>query len=247
MPLPGSPLINNGSNTIAQEVYTDQRGPGHPRLIVPLIDIGAVETSVTDTTPPEVTAASFQHLNAPQSLRFSFSEGVSPGIHRDHLFLLNLATGVRIHRDNFALADYDTRTDTATFTFPGFEGGVLPDGNYRASFIPNGPTDACGNAVPSTWTFDFHVLAGDADRNRTVDFKDMVVLAQNYGATGRNFAQGNFNYDAGGKVDFADLVIIAQKYNTSLSPATPAPADVPILNVRPMKSAPTRLRRSPLR
>jgi hypothetical protein len=71
------------------------------------------------------------------------------------------------------------------------------------------------------FSFDFFVLAGDANRDRKVDFNDLVVLAQNYHSTGgKTFAQGDFNYD--GNVDFNDLVILAQRYNTGL--AAPAPA-----------------------
>jgi hypothetical protein len=43
MPLPGSPAIDAGDNCIAAPRF-DQRGPGFPRVLNGLIDIGAVET-----------------------------------------------------------------------------------------------------------------------------------------------------------------------------------------------------------
>jgi hypothetical protein len=68
-------------------------------------------------------------------------------------------------------------------------------------------------------------MAGDANRDRTVDFNDLAVLAQNYNtAGGMTFDRGDFNYD--GNVDFNDLAMLAQRYNTSLSP--PAGAAVPV-------------------
>ena len=79
-------------------------------------------------------------------------------------------------------------------------------------------TDAVGNPLPADYTFDFFVLAGDANHDRSVDFNDLVKLAQNYNTTGsKTYAQGDFTGD--GNVDFNDLVILAQRYNTSL----PAP------------------------
>jgi hypothetical protein len=83
-------------------------------------------------------------------------------------------------------------------------------------------TDAAGN--PVDWPgLDFFVYAGDATGDRTVDFADLVPLAQNYNTAGKTYDQGDFDYD--GDVDFADLVILAHHYNTTLPPpAAPAPA-----------------------
>jgi hypothetical protein len=95
---------------------------------------------------------------------------------------------------------------------------ILADGNYRAT-ITGALTDTAGNAFAGH-VLDFYVLAGDANRDRKVDFDDLVLLAQNYNTTGKNFGLGNFNYDPAGNVDFNDLVLLAQRYNTSL----PSPA-----------------------
>lgn len=57
-----------------------------------------------------------------------------------------------------------------------------------------------------------HTHYGDADLDGTVDFEDLVKLAQHYNQlTGQGWADGSFNGD--GKVDFNDLVLIAQNYN----------------------------------
>jgi T5SS/PEP-CTERM-associated repeat protein len=57
-------------------------------------------------------------------------------------------------------------------------------------------------------------LAGDANLDSTVNFNDLVSLAQNYNLTGKVWAQGDFDYN--GTVDFNDLVPLAQNYNQSL-------------------------------
>jgi hypothetical protein len=61
-------------------------------------------------------------------------------------------------------------------------------------------------------------VPGDANDDLTVDFNDLVAVAQNYNtAGGKTWAQGDFTGD--GKVDFNDLVILAQNYNTTRAPA----------------------------
>jgi hypothetical protein len=70
-----------------------------------------------------------------------------------------------------------------------------------------------------------YTLAGDATLDGTVDFNDLVHLAQNYNTTVSAttdswWYNGDFTYD--GVVDFNDLVKLAQNYNTAL-PSEPVP------------------------
>jgi GH18 family chitinase len=124
------------------------------------------------------------------------------------LTLKNLTTGQMI--------------DTATEAHLHFNGNTvgwsfhdgLPDGNYTATIRGGSARTATGNVLAADATTNFHVLAGDATRDRAVDFADLVVLAQNYNGTGKTFSQGDFDYD--GDVDFQDLVILAQHYNKTL-------------------------------
>jgi hypothetical protein len=57
--------------------------------------------------------------------------------------------------------------------------------------------------------------AGDATADGSIDFNDLVKLAQNYNVNDgqRRWSDGDFNYD--GNVDFNDLVLLAQNYNTT--------------------------------
>lgn len=56
-----------------------------------------------------------------------------------------------------------------------------------------------------------HVLKGDANGDATVNFADLVILAQNYNGTNKFWTNGDFDYD--GAVGFTDLVSLAQNYN----------------------------------
>jgi hypothetical protein len=173
-----------------------------------------------DTLAPTVTISAFDFLTG-QDVRFSFSENVGPTLAVADLTLTNLSTSTTIPSSSIALSYFP---NTGTFTFPGFTSGILPDGNYQATLTASGVTDVAGNPLPADPTLSFFVLAGDANHDRKVDFNDLVILAQNYNTTGKNFGLGNFNYDAGGMVDFQDLVILAQRYNTELAPPPPPPA-----------------------
>jgi hypothetical protein len=87
-------------------------------------------------------------------------------------------------------------------------------------------TDAAGNPLDPGAGFDFTVLAGDANHDRTVDFNDLVPLAQHYnGDGGALWADGDFTAD--GLVDFNDLVLLAQNYNRTLEPPIPPPPPPP--------------------
>jgi hypothetical protein len=100
---------------------------------------------------------------------------------------------------------------------------LLGDGQYRLEIPAQSIADTTGHKNPAPLRFDFFVLAGDLNRDRSVDFLDLAVMAQNYNITaGKTFADGDFNYDGG--VDFLDLAVLAQRYNTSLAaPGVPAP------------------------
>jgi hypothetical protein len=99
---------------------------------------------------------------------------------------------------------------------------TLSDGNYGARIPAASLMDPSGNTMLVDFTLDFFVLAGDATRDRVVDFNDLVPLAQNYNTSGQTWATGDFTGD--GSVDFNDLVVLAQNYNTSLGAAPAAVA-----------------------
>jgi hypothetical protein len=157
----------------------------------------------------------------------TFSKDVSSSLQPTDLSVLPSGAAEAIHPDTVV---WDADARTATFGFA----ANLPDGDYRATLASGDVTDVPGRPLAADRTYDFFAFAGDATRDRTVDFNDLVALAQNYNADGpKTYADGDFSGD--GVVDFNDLVLLAQRYNTTL-PTTPAAAPVAIAGAAPMPS-----------
>jgi hypothetical protein len=168
----------------------------------------------TDTYAPTVQGRFA--VDPSQALTLQFGEDVGASLTASDLQITNLTNPGGPPATSPVSYDPTTRRAAVTFTPT-----VLPDGNYRVSLLAAGVTDPAGNPV-TPWTFDFFVLAADANRDRTVNFEDLVILAQNYNTTGKTFSTGDFNYD--GDVDFEDLVLLAQRYNTGQPQPPPAAA-----------------------
>jgi hypothetical protein len=203
-----NPVINTfGANG---SVTSSNRKP------VSFWNFGAVQS---DNVAPSVTAMSFNHdvpAGKKPSVTFRFSEDVSGQLSVAHMDLRDVHTNQPIPGGNVAMS-YDRATNTATFTFPGYPDGVLPDAFYAAR-IHTTLTDAFGNEMAVSQTLNFTVLAGDANRDGKVDVGDLGILATNWQKTGMTFGQGDFTYD--GKVDVADLGILASKWQST----TPMPS-----------------------
>jgi hypothetical protein len=129
------------------------------------------------------------------------------------LVLTNLTTGQAVPQANIAVT-FDASTKTAHFTFPGYPGGILPNGNYHGVLPASQTTDAFGNSLAADVAFDFFFLQGDANHDRRVDVTDLGILATNWQGTNKTFSQGDFNYD--GVVDVSDLGILATGWQSSL-------------------------------
>jgi hypothetical protein len=217
-----SPCLDAGSNAaVPAGVTTDMEG--NARFIdIPgahdpgaIVDMGAYERQL-----PVSAYGGTVVLDGPApSIKFNFNNAISAS---------SLAVGdvsVRTVLPDGSLGGtigvsavtYDPSTKSASFTIP----IATADGNYRATLLAGSVLDTYGVSPASDYSFDFFILAGDADHNRTVDINDLNVLATNFKQPGaKTFSQGDFNYD--GTVDNADLAILAARWQTSLAPAPTA-------------------------
>lgn len=81
-----------------------------------------------------------------------------------------------------------------------------------------------GQPVDSSSVLVLYTLFGDVNVDRTVNFDDLLRLAQNYGATsGKDWTDGDS--DGNGAVNFDDLLPLAQNYGTSVTALQAAQLD----------------------
>jgi cyclophilin family peptidyl-prolyl cis-trans isomerase len=217
----GAAALADGTHnlTATQTLANYAWGVGNRSGVTDLVSLGSAGLAVTvDTAAPGVAVAPFDVSVAPQGLTLTFSEDVADTLAAGDLKVTNVATGATV-----AVA---TLTPVGgggyRFTFD-VPGGVLPDGNYHAALAAGDVTDRAGNALAAGVGVDFYVLAGDANRDRTVNFDDLLVVAKNYNKVGVTYAEGDLNYD--GLVNFDDLLVLAKAYNKTLAaPLAAAPA-----------------------
>jgi hypothetical protein len=174
---------------------------------------------------PQILGSSFEYATR-HTVNFRFSRSVLNSVTPDDVTVRNLATN--------QVYTATSRDQVAGTTSYNWYFNTLPDGNYRATLnrdtvgatVQLGPSSVDLDAVGPN-TLDFFVLKGDANRDRKVNFDDLLILASNYNTSGKTFSQGNFNYNTGGNVNFDDLLILASNYNKSLPAAAPAPLAAP--------------------
>jgi hypothetical protein len=127
---------------------------------------------------------------------------------------------------------YDPSSKSATFAIP----VATPDGNYRATLLAGSISDTYGSSPAANFSFDFFILAADANHDRKVDVSDLHVLANNWGGSGKTFSQGDFNND--GTVGNADLAILAARWQFTLAAPT---ASLPASLAAPVRRTATRV------
>ncbi len=163
-----------------------------------------IRYSTGDSIAPTVTASSVDLAVAPQRLQFAFSEEVL--VDASNLTLTNNTTSETVPTGSISMS-YNTSTNTATFTFPGFAGGVLPSGDYAASLSTVGVTDLAGNPLSSNGneTLAFSWLRGDIDESGTIDAADIDGL---YAAFSPSNGNPRFDLNGNGSVNQLDVDVL---------------------------------------
>ncbi|MEL7238540.1 MAG: dockerin type I domain-containing protein, partial [Planctomycetota bacterium] len=171
--------------------------------------------TILDEAPqvPSIIESSFD-VDASQVTVIDFSTDVSASFTRDALTLVNVDTGAPVDLTDFIIQSTQLDTGFGPFTRLVINPPApLPNGNFRFDVDLNVIRNAVGVAGEGVDSLDFFVLAGDANRDRTVNLADFLILRQNFGS-GSLFADGDFNYD--GDVNLADFLTLRENFNTTL-------------------------------
>lgn len=184
-----------------------------PRGILGLDLIGGPPA---DTRPPTVMSGVFDPTGSRMAVRLGLSETIASPFDPSVLQLTNLTTGLSVSASAMQVT-FDAATNTAQFTFPGYPRGILPNGNYRATVSAGSLADPAGNTLASDYTFDFFFLAGDLNRDRVVNSRDLQIFTTHYPTTaGATYLMGDLNYD--GVINSRDLQILSANYTAVLPP-----------------------------
>lgn len=129
--------------------------------------------------------------------------------------------------DNALIIDYSGASPLSQVTAlvkSAFNGGAWNGNGISSSMVvagrglaaieaPAGTLSFGGMSVDSTAILMHVALKGDTNIDGSVNFSDLLSLAQNYGGSG-TWANGDSDYD--GAISFTDLLSMAQNYGQSL-------------------------------
>ena len=163
---------------------------------------------------PYVTTSSFTYLSKPHKVQMTFNHDVEASL---AISDFEFTGSVPIPSPSLS---YNPLGNIATITFGG---EVLPDGKFTVRLPAGRVSNGAGILSTTEASLDFFFLRGDANRDRLVNFNDLLVLAANFNQTGRNWFTGDFNYD--GACNFNDLLLLASRFNKSVDD----PADASFL------------------
>jgi hypothetical protein len=165
----------------------------------------------TGTPPPapQILDAQFD-FETREALVFTFDQNVSAFLARKDFRIENLTTGQTIPQTT-GLLTYNHASNQATLLLT----HQLPDGNYRLTIQASDIANPAGVPATDGITFDFHVLKGDANRDKRVNLSDFNILAANFGQSSRTFSTGDFNYD--GQANLADFNILAGRFGQAIT------------------------------
>jgi hypothetical protein len=182
-------------------------------------------SGTTTTDMPAVAQANFDYTQFPEELSFAFNTDVTATPDwASVLKLQNLTTGQTITPTS---AKYDNTTGIVTYALD----TPIPDGNYRATLLASGITDANTNHLDGNadgtpgdnYTYDFFQLAGDANHDGKVNLTDFGAFRGHFGKqTDATWDMGDFNYD--GAVNLQDFGILRANFGKSLPAVTTAAA-----------------------
>ncbi|MEL7238876.1 MAG: hypothetical protein AAGK78_08425, partial [Planctomycetota bacterium] len=192
--LVAGPFLNNsgtlqiGDNTgpLSNGSYT-YRATAALTNTSPESSLSAGLTVVIDRSSPTLQSTQFE-FETRQRFLFNYNEpvfGVNPG----DVEVGNSDNGISVPGSQIIVSS--AGSNTAAWAYVGST-LALPNGNYKAG-ISGSITDRAGNNVPSD-SFAFFALNGDANRDRTVNLSDFLILRANFN-TGSIWSEGDFNYD----------------------------------------------------
>jgi hypothetical protein len=209
-------------------------GPTGSQVLLSNIVLAAMPTGLAlPEVAGEVIAGGLAERSAVREVGVSFTGDVSASLQAGSLVLENLDTGQPVEPEPSGPV-YDAATNTAVWSFA----ELLPEGNYRATILADGLADITGTPVVSDYTFEFHVLHGDANGDRVVDAWDYIALKRTFGTT-VGAGPETADLDGDGVVGWSDLQMLMGSFGTRGVAPIAAPATPKLTAVEPVRASVT--------
>ncbi|MFT3784901.1 MAG: fibronectin type III domain-containing protein [Tepidisphaeraceae bacterium] len=167
--------------------------------------------------------SAFVYDTLPNRVAFQFDQDVSASLSVSDLYVHRYGyDAVRYGSSYFSLS-YDHATNVATFTRTG-TGQMASGFDYSATLYADDVTNAAGEPLAATSSFDFFFMSGDADHDRASNQADLDVVLHGEASPPSPvlYSLGDLNYS--GAVDSADEELVSwstmkrlRKYGSTLS------------------------------
>jgi hypothetical protein len=165
--------------------------------------------------PPAVVSTNlFFDRSAPPFMEITFSEDIDKTVFAAQPRLHNLTTGQDFPTSLF----YNPANHKLTIPL---RQTILTDGNYNLTLQAGDVKDLRGNTMAAAYSYNFFILKGDLNRDRSVTINDFITLAANFNKPGLP-STGDLNDD--GSVTISDYIDLSSNFGKILSPPDPAPA-----------------------
>jgi hypothetical protein len=159
-----------------------------------------------------------------------FDSDIGNGLEIADIQLLDQATNTPVD-SSLVIIGWSFITQSIILTFPGIEGGSIPEGAYAVVIASSAISidglflDGDGDGAPGgDYVFHLHRLSGDLSGNRSVDTLDALLFRRSYESSagdGAYLTELDFNHD--GTIDSADSQVFQENLYTSI----PAPQILP--------------------
>lgn len=222
----GTPLDGNGDGTGGDAfqrtfIITGITAAANV-TVLPGEDKADINFGQRETIAPSVVSSVFE-FESGLAIKYVFSEDMTD-LDDASIVILNTTTGQTLPGSAYDVS-FDHATRTAVISID----HNVASGDYVATLVSDNTVDRFGNKLDGdtngtaggNHALGFFFVQGDTNRDRKVDFEDLLTVAQNYGQSGRTFSQGNIDFNASGTVDFDDLLALAQLYGTTLLSSIP--------------------------